>query len=145
MKTTGLLTFLLAGSMSLSAYTPLVEEGKQWSVMNQNANHPDYVKYTTKLQKIEGEEVVNDVTYNKLLCTTNEATDNWNVEALLREEDRKVYALVNDKEYLMFDYNVEQGSKIELFPSIGYIQINDDPIELDVKNIEPTLNKQVQN
>lgn len=153
MKKSIFLIILLAGSMNMSAYTPLVEEGKQWSVLTHSDIFGEEVqyRYSTQLYKIEGEENVNGVTYKKLLATSNEAADNWTAAALLREENKKVYVLLNGIEYLMYDFDIEKGSKIAIYPSLYYIKEadrykdNEDDkigtVEYEVSDVEIVKNR----
>lgn len=155
MKKSILLISLLAGCMSMSAYTPFVEEGKQWSVITHGFlffEDVDYI-YTTELYKIEGVETVNGVQYNKLLSTSNKEADDWTAKALLREENKKVYALVNGTEYLMYDFDIEIGSKIAIYPSltfIDFVEQNKDnekywsetqPVEFEVSRVDIVKNR----
>lgn len=149
MKKSILLIYMLAICMDMSAYTPLVEEGKQWSVITRSIVLLDGVdcRYNTYIYKFEGEERVNDITYDKLMSTSNEEAYGWTLTALVREEDKKVYAMINDEEYLMFDYNIEVGSKIAIYPSLLYIFLGDSgteklkPLEYEVSRVDVVKNK----
>ncbi|MBR6284331.1 MAG: hypothetical protein IKR25_08585 [Muribaculaceae bacterium] len=98
-----LLTALLC-SLSMSAqdtsYTPLVREGVRWVYLFYEAwdngsnwvGHGEFVYYL----EFRGDTIVDSTTYKKLYCTLNplESEQSARPVALMRENDRHVYAMV---------------------------------------------------
>ena len=63
-----LILLLCAITMNVMAYTPIVVEGYSWNVVNRNAmlDNAQTVIYQTYSEKIEGDTIINNVTYKKL-------------------------------------------------------------------------------
>lgn len=108
-------------ALSTHAYKPLVEEGKKWTVINRDAwlDADQTVVYKTSEQWIDGEQEVNGVMYKRLYENSSEENK---LVALVREEGQKVYALIDGKEYLMYDFDLKLYDYFDLnLPNICHI------------------------
>ena len=134
MKRITLLSLLTIMTIALySQYLPLVEEGKEWSTLTEIFHFPwDPATYTTEIIKIDGDTIINSVTYSKLYSSPEEIPTNWYLSNFIREDsDKKVWFrdLNGDTDYLMYDFSVNVGDSVP----IGYF----DPVYLHVNSIVP--------
>ena len=122
------------------AYTPIVVEGYSWNVVNRNAmlDNAQTVIYQTYSEKIEGDTVINNVTYKKLWRSTDTELANYELIGLVREdvENQKVWAYVGDKEYLIYDFACKVGDKVTTLKSLQSAKIKIEEAELTIKAIE---------
>ena len=131
---------LIDFSKKIDAYHPMVVENYSWNVVNLNArpgNAQDIV-YQTYSEKIEGDTVINDVTYKKLWRSTDAELANYESIGLVREdvENQKVWAYVGDKEYLIYDFACKVGDTITTLKSLQSAKFEIEEIELTIKAIE---------
>ena len=135
-----LILLLCAITMNVMAYTPIVVEGYRWNVVNRNAmlDNAQTVIYQTYSEKIEGDTVINNVTYKKLWRSTDAELANYESIGLVREdmENQKVWAYVGDKEYLIYDFACKVGDTITTLKSLQSAQFEIEEIELTIKAIE---------
>lgn len=105
------LSTFLSAYASEYEYIPLVREGVQWTYLceymdyYQNDNTHPYVE----VMKIRGDEKVNEIAYKQVYSNLNEEP-----VALIREEDKKVYAKFKQSDYecgmqIYLDYNEQTG------------------------------------
>lgn len=105
----------LVVSASASAYQPTVVEGNQWNVVNRNADkQPGSVTYTTAGEKTEGDSTIGGVVYKKLFCSSDSELAEWKFEALVREENRKVFVMTDGKEHLLYDFNMKANDHVSV-------------------------------
>lgn len=124
------------------AYRPMLTEGNKWNVVNFNADaNPAQAMVSTHVQKIEGDSLVEGVKYKKLLYSTDQGVAKWTVEALLREEGEKVWAMVDGKEYLMYDFSAKKGDILLLHRSIRDIQNKQEAVRYEVISIDSIQDK----
>ena len=90
------------------------------------------------LKKIEGDTIINDVTYKKLWKSTDAELANYESIGLVREdvENQKVWAYVGDKEYLIYDFACKVGDTITTLKSLQSAKFEIEEIELTIKAIE---------
>ena len=135
-----LILLLCAITMNVMAYTPIVVEGYRWNVVNRNAmlDNAQTVIYQTYSEKIEGDTVINNVTYKKLWRSTDSELANYELIGLVREdvENQKVWAYVGDKEYLIYDFACKVGDTITTLKSLQSAKIKIEEAELTIKAIE---------
>ena len=122
MKTTRICTLLAAlllmGGWKMQAqdYKPLVEDGKQWNVLfSYPWSPPEPQSKYTDIYKIEGDTLVDGVSYKVMYATRNEDLTGWNLWGFIREtEDRKVFSRrpSTSDEQLMYDFSMEVGDTI---------------------------------
>lgn len=111
-----LLLFVLV-VISATAYTPIVVEGYSWNVVFIGDNFGDNIeRFRTHVEKIEGDSVINGVTYKKLWRYYLANPEKRTLEGLLREDvsEQKVWAYGNGLEALVYDFGVEIGDTISL-------------------------------
>lgn len=117
--------FLSSFVMSAAAFAsqPMIADGRQWNVVNMNADkQPGKAVYTTQAQKIEGDSVVDGVTYKKLFCSTDSELSEWNFEVLVREGNGQVWVMTDGREHLLYDFNMKVDDRVPV-TSVRSIQI----------------------
>ena len=131
-----LLSVLIALVANAMAYTPIVEEGYKWNIVNRNAmlDANGTIEYKTIVEKIEGDTIINDVTYKKVWHTTDVDLVQYELIGIVREdiENQKVYAIIDGNEYLLYDFACSVGDKITIL--IGLF--NAEQTELTIKAID---------
>ena len=118
-----LLSFCGAGAMAQAEnnYLPFVEEGKSWVVTYLTQENTDSYK---KIYIIKGDTIIGGVLYKKLF-----EKDRDLYLYAIREDGQKVYAISstdkygnpNTEEILWYDFNVNEGDKIETESSWLYV------------------------
>lgn len=116
-----------AGGMAQAegSYLPFVEEGKSWVVTYWNHENRHSYKRT---YTITGDTIIRGVQYKRLF----EKDRNLYLYAL-REEEKKVYAIAstdkygkpNTEELLWYDFNINEGDKLETERSWLYVTATD--------------------
>ena len=102
--------------MNIMAYQSMVREGYSWSVIYSDGDDADEVyRYYTRLEKIEGDSVVDGVVYKKLW------EDN-SLLALIREDasEQKVFAYNDGVEVLLYDLSANVGDRVSMFGCLSY-------------------------
>ena len=100
------------------AYQAMIVEGYNWNVVSRHAPiEPPFNKYSTIKEKIEGDSIINDITYKKLWVYYDANLDKSYLLALIREdiEEQKVFAYNNGAEVLLYDLGVEIGDTIKVW------------------------------
>ena len=122
------------------AYQPIVVEGYNWNVVNRRAqlDGNNTIEYSTIAEKIEGDSIINDVTYKKLWRSTNDEMTEFSIVALIREdiENQKVWAYIGEKEYLIYDFACSVGDKVTTLKSLQSTENQVEEIEMTIKAIE---------
>lgn len=123
---TGLICYVMAFSQN---YKPLVVEENSWNVLVVGLNVPFDTTYSTITCKIEGDTILDDITYKKMFASYDENPVYLNICGYLREDaNRKVWYRQNEEEeYLMYDFSAEVGDSV----LVGY----SDPVYLFVDSI----------
>lgn len=121
-------------------YNPIVVEGYSWNVVNYNFwldNNRTEV-YTTYSEKIEGDSVINGITYKKLWRSTDTEMTEYEIIGLIREDiaNQKVWAYIGEKEYLVYDFACKVGDKITAIASFRSSQHQAQETEMTIKAIE---------
>lgn len=101
--------------MNIMAYQSMVREGYSWSVIYSDGDDGDEVyRYYTRLEKIEGDSVVDGVVYKKLW------EDN-SLLALIREDasEQKVFAYNDGVEVLLYDLSANIGDRVSMFDCLS--------------------------
>ena len=102
------ITFLLLGLLMITSasadeyqYSPLVKEGKKWVEYYENT-----MDFTSGIiyYQFKGETEINGVTYHNLYATLNsdKIANETTPIAYVREQDRKVFAIVNESNVVDF-------------------------------------------
>ena len=97
--------------MNIMAYQSMVREGYSWSVIYSDGDDADEVyRYYTRVEKIEGDSVVDGVVYKKLW-------ENNSLLALIREDasEQKVFAYNDGVEVLLYDLSANVGDRVSTF------------------------------
>ncbi len=109
---------LILGGMTMKAqdYHPIVEDGKQWNVLfSYPWNPPEPQHKYTDIYKIEGDTLLDGVSYKVMYTTRNEDLTDWNCWGFLREtEDGQVFSRrpSTSDEQLLYDFSMEVGDTI---------------------------------
>ena len=112
------IALMMMGVMTVKAqdYHPIVEEGKQWNVLfSYPWNPPEPQHKYTDIYKIEGDTLLDGVSYKVMYATRNEDLTGWNLWGFLREtEDRQVFSRrpSTSDEQLLYDFSMEVGDTI---------------------------------
>ncbi|MBC8320592.1 MAG: T9SS type A sorting domain-containing protein [Bacteroidetes bacterium] len=126
MKTTFLTILLIVISINLSSQT-LIEENKIWNIVNCIG----WGGCWTESYKINGDTIIDQIEYKRLLRTNDTTLTNWGFFGGIREIENKVYLLHSnsENEILLYDFNLTIG---ETFSSFYY----DCPIEFELESID---------
>ena len=122
------------------AYTPIVIEGYKWNVVNRKAmlDANGTIEYKTMIEKIEGDTIINEVSYKKLWHTTDEDLTEYELIGIIREdvENQKVYAFIEGKEYLLYDFACKAGDKVRTLKSLRSAENEMEEGEMTIKAVE---------
>jgi hypothetical protein len=108
MKTKILLTLIFAVSMQFcfgQEYHTLIDTNKIWSVLLINGTNPYYK--STHFIKFQGDTIINDTMYKKVLKAEDEFHNNWELNGFIREDStQKVYYkyYLESNEKLIYDF-----------------------------------------
>ena len=112
---------LLVSACCISANStnliPLLTSSAKWSVVTTDESFTPEHMYTTQYTiwyKISGESTVNDKTYKEMVSTTDSTTIAWKKSFLIRENEGKVYWLLNEfaQEELLYDFTLNVNESI---------------------------------
>ena len=109
---------LILGGMTMKAqeYHPIVEDGKQWNVLFSYPWSPPEPQHKyTDIYKIEGDTLVDGVSYKVMYTTRNENLTGWSVCGVIREtEDKQVLYRRDGSAYdeILYDFSMEVGDTI---------------------------------
>ena len=113
-----MIALMMMGGMTMKAqdYHPIVEDGKQWNVLfSYPWNPPEPQHKYTDIYKIEGDTLVDGMSYKVMYTTRNEDLTGWNLWGFLREtEDGQVFSRrpSTSDEQLLYDFSMEVGDTI---------------------------------
>ncbi len=113
-----LIALMMMGGMTMKAqdYHPIVEDGKQWNVLfSYPWNPPEPQHKHTDVYKIEGDTLVDGVSYKVMYTTRNENLTGWSVCGVIREtEDKQVLYRRDGASYdeILYDFSMEVGDTI---------------------------------
>ena len=113
-----LIALMMMGGMTMKAqdYHPIVEDGKQWNVLfSYPWNPPEPQHKYTDIYKIEGDTLLDGVSYKVMYATRNEDLTGWNLWGFLREtEDGQVFSRrpSTSDEQLLYDFSMQVGDTI---------------------------------
>ena len=97
-------------------YHPIVEDGKQWNVLfSYPWNPPEPQHKYTDIYKIEGDTLVDGLSYKVMYTTRNEDLTGWSVCGVIREtEDKQVLYRRDGASYdeILYDFSMEVGDTI---------------------------------
>ena len=112
------IALMMMGGMTMKAqdYHPIVEDGKQWNVLFSYPWSPPEPQHKyTDIYKIEGDTLVDGVSYKVMYTTRNENLTGWNLWGFLREtEDGQVFSRRDASSYdeILYDFSMEVGDTI---------------------------------
>ena len=112
------IALMMMGVMTVKAqdYHPIVEEGKQWNVLfSYPWNPPEPQHKYTDIYKIEGDTLLDGVSYKVMYTTRNEDLMGWSVCGVIREtEDKQVLYRRDGASYdeILYDFSMEVGDTI---------------------------------
>lgn len=133
--------YLFAISLTISFYTALsqqsiVNESGLWSTLELHCL-PGGNSYTTYFIKFEGDTVVENKTYKKVLKCDEESQTNWTTYGLIREdEENRVYLkAIGYIEGLIYDFGVAVGDSVVALN----VYINPDTLHFVVTQVDSVL------
>jgi hypothetical protein len=92
----------------------LVQEEKMWS--NTKAGTENIYNYRSYWIKFQGDSLINDLEYKKVLQTDDSLHSDWYVNGFIREDaaTQKVYLYdsYSNEDMLLYDFSLEQGDSI---------------------------------
>ena len=139
MKRRILLSILILLVINVSAqYNPqLIDTTKHWSIADQPCPGCGGILYSYYI-KFQGDTLINSTVYTKVLKSYDEFMEDWELYALIREEDNKYYLrnLVNE-EGLIYDFNVNTGDTVTINNPFGFMPLEASIINIDSVFIEP--------
>ena len=112
------IALMMMGGMTMKAqdYHPIVEDGKQWNVLFSYPWSPPEPQHKyTDIYKIEGDTLVDGVSYKVMYTTRNENLTGWSVCGVIREtEDKQVLYRRDGSAYdeILYDFSMEVGDTI---------------------------------
>ena len=122
------------------SYEPIVADGKQWNVLfSYPWNPPEPQHKHTDIYKIEGDTLVDGVSYKVMYTTRNENLTGWSVCGVIREtEDKQVLYRRDGASYdeILYDFSMEVGDTIFMYEEHneymivvekGEILVNEEP------------------
>ena len=121
MKRLFLFGCLMLMVINAMAYQAMVVEGYSWNVVSSYCPiFPDVTTYNTRKQKIEGDSIINGISYKKLWSYSDAQSDKRSLMALVREdiEEQKVFAYSKGLEVLLYDLGVEVGDTIKVLSNL---------------------------
>ena len=110
---------------NIMAYQPMVIEGYSWNVVSAYWSiFPDITTYNTRKQQIEGDSIINGITYKKLWEHLDANSDKYYLLALIREDidEQKIFAYNKGVEVLLYDLKVEVGDTIKVWNNLSYLE-----------------------
>lgn len=106
MKKIMLAAIVLLSPMLMHSQT-LVDEGRQWNVVNSVMGFS--LTYSTEIFRITGDSLMEDVLYKKMMVS-HDSLSSWSLAGLLRAEDEKVYYIhPGYDEGLLYDFGLQKG------------------------------------
>jgi len=121
-----LFAFYLSLSGSLFAQS-FISENKLWRYSSKvcpgGTLGPDCTLFNSAF-KFQGDSVINDTTYVRILKATNESLSDWKLCALWREtKDMKIYSrhLFWQKEELLYDFSFIKGDTLKLLSGGAFV------------------------
>ena len=112
------IALMMMGGMSMKAqdYHPIVEDGKQWNeLFSYPWSPPEPQHKYTDIYKIEGDTLVDGMSYKVMYTTRNENLTGWSVCGVIREtEDKQVLYRRDGSAYdeILYDFSMEVGDTI---------------------------------
>ena len=112
------IALMMMGGMTMKAqdYHPIVEDGKQWNVLFSYPWSPPEPQHKyTDIYKIEGDTLVDGMSYKVMYTTRNENLTGWSVCGVIREtEDKQVLYRRDGSAYdeILYDFSMEVGDTI---------------------------------
>lgn len=107
-------------------YRELVQEGKLWS--NTKAETENIYNYRSYWIKFQGDTLINDLVYNKVLQADDSLHSDWYVNGFIREDIafQKVYLFddYNQMDRLLYDFILEQGDSILTGDGESYAKVD---------------------
>ena len=111
---------ILVFTTTVSLAQHLVSENRLWTQLVYKLPSFDII---TESLKIEGDTVINEHLYKKVLQSKDDYLENWNEYGFIRETvDEKVYFRTDtsNQEYLIYDFSVLLNDTIEIFSIISF-------------------------
>ena len=120
-------------------YKPMALPNYSWNIVNRRVHldGSNTIEYKTHKEKIGDYEYVNDKLYWTLYRSIDDDLLEYEFIAYIKEniDNRKVSALIDGKEYLLYDFDCEVGDTIKVLKSLASAKIAPELIEMTIKEI----------
>ena len=139
MKKLFLIHCMMFMALNIMAYQTMVVEGYSWNVVSSYCPiFPDVTTYNTRKQKIEGDSIINGISYKKLWEYFDANLDKCYLLALIREdiEEQKIFAYNKVAEVLLYDLGVEVGDTVKVWNYLSALENFDSIEDFDSINVE---------
>ena len=117
------ITYLLSLSLWLSAQVgDIVTENRIWSNLLETCE-PDVTYYTTFYQRFEGDTIIANKPYLKVMIAEDELASEWvYTNEYVREENGRVFYLSDPEEgeVLIYDFNILVGEQVTIWNPIAF-------------------------
>ena len=114
----------------------LVKENRIWAHLLQTCE-PDITYYTTFYQRFEGDTIIDNKSYLKVMLADDELASAWfHTGEFAREENGRVFYLSDpeEREVMIYDFNIKVGEQVEVWNPIA-----SDEITLTVNKIDSVM------
>jgi hypothetical protein len=121
-------------SVNLLYAQTLVKENRVWSNSMYGTERPNAWQNSNWI-KFEGESTINDTVYKNIYRSDNEFRENWYHHGFIREDStKKVFIRQNNRESLLYDFNLNVGDSIFAGFNEYFFVTNIDTIEMQYFN-----------
>ena len=141
--------FIVFFGLVLCAFSQntIVNPGSAWSTLAyglERYNIP--CCYSTSYLYFEGDSLVNDISYKKVLSCKDILHQDIKYEGLMREQDKKTYFIpaLSETEYIMYDFSLEEGMNFEYLDFETEISQNISVLNSDSVLINGLLKKRIE-
>ena len=119
-------------------YAPMLYKDYNWNIVNRRVHldGSNTIEYKTIKEKIGDYEYIDNKLYWPLYRSTDNDLLEYEFIAHLHESNRKIFALIGDKEYLLYDFNCKVGDTIKVLKSLASAKIQPEMIEMTIKHID---------
>jgi hypothetical protein len=120
MRTIGIICFLFI-FLTFCRAQVFVSESKLWSNLEYGTEQPARENYHSYWIKFQGDSIIHDTLYKKMLRSDDSLHTNWVSYGFMREDStKKVYANGVPNRYfpagevLLYDFNLKKGDSINI-------------------------------
>ncbi len=125
-----LLTLYCYGQQPKNVEIPLFNSANLWSVLDHFTDDSritpegSYSSLKSSWHKIGNDSTINNANYKILLKSTDQTHENWSVSGCLRQDEKRIYFLDNDREILLYDFGLQVGDSMQSAIHSGFNYIS---------------------